>query len=107
MQKKLDFYEIRPILQTGIIPLVMFCNAAPVTRTSVVAFPSDSVFCTLVAILGLTNGYVGNLCMIHSPRRLKGNHGGQRELTSILTNSAIVLGIATGSALTCVVTRLL
>lgn len=84
-------------LTLGLVPLIMLCNAAPQTRTTRVRIAPDWAFCTLNAILSVSNGYLGNICMIHGPKRLK--FPVERETASILINSMIVIGIATGSAL--------
>ncbi len=85
-----------PAVIEGLVPVLMFCNASPLFRHTRVLFRSDAGFAAAVAALAVSSGYIGNLCGIHAPKRVKS--GPEREATAILLNMAIVLGIATGSA---------
>ena len=73
----------------------MLCDASPSTRSMPVLIRSDAAFCVLVFALAATNGYAGNLCMIHGPKRSR--RPPQREAAAILVNSFVVFGIAVGS----------
>ena len=80
----------------GLVPLLMLCNASPGTRTHLpVVFHSDLIFCLLLGTLAVTNGYIGNICLIQAPKRVSSPN--DMEASSILANSAAVLGIASGS----------
>ena len=100
------FKHYQPAVYPGLVPLIMLCNASPSTRAHLpVLFPSDLIFCSLLATLAFTNGYVGNICLIQAPKRVSAPK--DREAISILTNSATVLGIASGSFVGCLLQRTL
>ena len=65
---------------------------------------SDLAFCLLVLVLAVSNGYVGNVCMIYSPQMVK--LPAEREAVSIFMNSMNVIGIATGSTVSYFLTKL-
>lgn len=50
----------------GLIPMFLFCNGQPRHHLSVVF--GDAVFVVLVAILGFSNGYLGNLGMMYGSK---------------------------------------
>merc|ERR1712218_2494 len=82
-------------VRISFIPLFMYCNSAPDNRTLPIIFRSDAVFCILVALLGLSVGYIGNLTLIHAPKT--SDDAQSQEATSLLLTSCFVLGQATGS----------
>ena len=53
---------------SGLIPSFMLCNASPESRTLPVIIDSDIAFAIMVAVLGLTVGYIGNICLILAPK---------------------------------------
>ena len=84
---------------------MMLCNAAPSIRTLEVVFDSDWVFCSLNFALAFSNGYVGNICMIHGAKRMK--LPAEREAASTFINSMAVIGIGTGSSVTLILRKFL
>ncbi|TRY77281.1 hypothetical protein TCAL_10226 [Tigriopus californicus] len=84
------------IVRIALIPLIMFCNVSPSLRRSEVAFQSDVVYGILNAILGISNGYVGNLAMMFGPKVVKPEH---QEVTSAFLIAALVIGCGIGSVL--------
>ena len=47
------------------LPLFFFCNAQP--RSVPVFFEEDAYFITFMALFGISNGYLGSLCMMYGP----------------------------------------
>lgn len=46
----------------------MLCNASPESRTLPVIVDSDIAFALMVAVLGLSVGYIGNICLTEAPK---------------------------------------
>ena len=46
----------------------MLCNVSPDSRTLPVIIDSDVAFALMVAALGLSVGYIGNICLIEAPK---------------------------------------
>ncbi len=89
-----------------LVPLVMLCNAAPLSRSHLpVLFRKDLAFVSLVATLSISNGYLGGLCMTHSPKMQ--TRQAERSAAAVVTNLAVVAGIATGSGITGVLANLI
>ena len=88
-------YLLIQIVRLSFIPLFMYCNAAPESRSLPVIFQSDVVFCCLIVMLGLSVGYMGNLSLIHAPKT--SDMAQSQEATSLILTSFFVLGQATGS----------
>ena len=84
------------LLRIGLIPLFMLCNAAPETRHLPVVLNSDVAFCSLIALLGLSVGYMGNLSLIHGPRT--SDMAESQEAIGCILTGCFVLGQATGSS---------
>ena len=53
---------------SGLIPLFMLCNVSPESRTLPVIIDSDVAFAIMVAALGLSVGYIGNICLTEAPK---------------------------------------
>ena len=77
------------------------CLAVDITENQ---FHSDLAFCGLVLALAVSNGYIGNVCMIYSPQMVK--LPAEREAVSIFMNSMNVIGVATGSTVSYFLTKL-
>ena len=83
------------ILRISLIPMFMLCNGAPTARSLPVVFYSDTVFCLLIVCLGVSVGYLGNLCLIQAPKT--SDMAESQEATSLLLTAFFVLGQASGS----------
>jgi len=83
------------LLRTGVIPLFMFCNAKPHSRTMSLIFKSDAVFCSLLAFLGFTVGYLGNHCLTNAPKTSE--DASSQEATSLILTVFFVMSQASGS----------
>ena len=88
---------ILSLLRAGFIPLFIFCNAAPEHRTLPVIFSSDADFIVFIAIFALSNGYLGNICMLHGPKTV--NDSELQEETAMVLVACLVLGTGSGSFL--------
>jgi len=85
------------LLRTCLIPLFMFCNAKPESRKLPLLFKSDAVFCSLLAILGFTVGYLGNICLTNAPKT--SDDASSQEATSLILTAFFVFAQASGSFL--------
>ena len=56
----------------------MLCNVSPESRTLPVIIDSDVAFAVMVAALGLSAGYIGNICLTEAPKT-----SGLSELTQL------------------------
>jgi len=83
------------LLRTCLIPLFMFCNAKPHSRTLPLIFKSDAVFCSLLAMLGFTVGYLGNHCLTNAPKTSE--DASSQEATSLILTAFFVMAQASGS----------
>ena len=45
-----------------------YCNAAPKKRRTEVLIYSDAAYIVLMSVFAISNGYLGNISMIHGPR---------------------------------------
>ncbi|CAH8867965.1 unnamed protein product [Trichobilharzia szidati] len=83
------------ILRFVLIPFCMFCNAQPRERLPVL-FKHDVFPALLVIILGLTNGYLMTISMMHGPTFASpGNHESAGAALCIY----LALGLSSGVAL--------
>jgi len=79
------------------IPLFMLCNAAPSVRTIPVFFTTDADYYALMVMFSLSNGYLGNLCMMMAPKTSSVKE--EQEKIASLMVAVLVMGIGLGSAL--------
>lgn len=86
---------ILSIVRTVFIPLFLFCNASPTKRELPVLFHSDMVYILLMSALALSNGYLGNICMIHGPKVWEDSQN--QEATAMMLVAFLVLGTSIGS----------
>jgi len=87
------------------IPLFMLCNAAPDIRNLPVLFSYDADYYALMAMFSISNGYLGNLCMMLGPKT-SDNDQEQERIASMMV-AVLVLGIGIGSALSYPVVNLM
>ncbi|WVQ70358.1 uncharacterized protein L199_008585 [Kwoniella botswanensis] len=94
------------LLRTLFIPLIFLCNTT--SRTSTPVFNSDLIYFLIIILLGLTNGYIGSLCMIvaSSPELNKRIEEDERDVAGTLASFCLVTGLAIGSAASFVVASL-
>ena len=62
---------IATILRTALIPLFMFSNVSVGNRKTEIIFLSDAYYITFMIILGVSNGYIGNIAMMFGPKCVK------------------------------------
>jgi len=85
------------ILRIGLIPFFMLCNASPESRTLPVIVDSDIAFALMVAVLGLSVGYIGNICLTEAPKT--SDDPPSQEATSLALTAFFVSAQASGSTL--------
>ena len=85
------------LLRTAFVPIFMYANAKPETRTLPVLLRSDLAFCGLLALLALSVGYFGNHCLTNAPKTLE--EASSQEAASLILTATFVLGQASGSFL--------
>ena len=52
------------------IPLLMFCNVAPLNRSTQVLFDSDTAYIILMLLFGFTGGFLGNVALMLGPKKV-------------------------------------
>ena len=78
------------------IPLFMLCNAQPGHRTYLpIWIHSDVLYVILMVVFSLTNGFLGNLCMVKAPKVLE--NADDQETAAMVMVACLVLGTAIGS----------
>ncbi|CAG5132053.1 unnamed protein product [Candidula unifasciata] len=82
------------VLRIGFIPLLMLCNVQPRHLTFVL--DNDAYPIVLITLLGLTNGYLGTLCMSFGPIGVRDEH---LEGAGMMLALAMTIGLAAGSGL--------
>ncbi|WRT66915.1 uncharacterized protein IL334_003880 [Kwoniella shivajii] len=84
--------------RTLFIPLLFLCNTTP--RSSPPIFNSDLIYLLVILTLGMSNGYIGSLCMIvaSSPEFNKRIEEDERDVAGTLASFCLVAGLAIGSA---------
>ncbi|WVW83384.1 hypothetical protein I302_105403 [Kwoniella bestiolae CBS 10118] len=94
---------ILSLLRTLFIPIIFLCNTTP--RISTPIINSDLLYFLVILTLGLTNGYIGSLCMIvaSSPELNKRIEEDERDVAGTLASFCLVAGLAVGSAASFVV----
>ena len=85
------------VLRVGFIPLFLFCNAAPNSRTIPVVFAHDWMYVVFMAMFAVSNGYLGNLAMLHGPKIFE--EAEYQEAAAMVLVAFLVLGTSAGSAL--------
>ena len=82
------------ILRAAFIPLLMFCNVAPLNRETEVFFSSDMAYVSFLVIFSIAGGFLSNVCYMLAPK--KGN-GAEQEIAGLLLTTFLVLGLGVGS----------
>ena len=77
------------------IPLFMYCNAAPSQRHLPIVFHSDADYIMFMVFFSVSNGYLGNLCMILGPKTSVSSE--LQETTAMVLVACLVLGTGSGS----------
>jgi len=85
------------VARIAFIPLFLYCNAAPDSRSMPVAFDKDAVYYTLMIVFSISNGYIGNICMMMGPKTVQNDS--YQEIVASMLVSILVLGIGLGSAM--------
>lgn len=106
---KMQFDRVSFFPRLVFIPLFMFCRAAPTKRSLPVLVHSDAVYVLIMAAFALSNGYLGNICMLHGPKTSEASEesgaaeaeeaGRYQEATAMLLVACLVVGTGTGSFL--------
>ncbi|KAF8631194.1 hypothetical protein AX15_002526 [Amanita polypyramis BW_CC] len=90
------------LLRTAFVPLFLMCNVQQslnFTRTPIIN--SDALYMFILLMFGISNGYLGSMCMISAPSlehnpRLRGRE--DVDIVAIITNFSLVGGLVIGSA---------
>lgn len=85
------------ILRIGLIPLFMFSNVSVGNRSTGVIFTSDSAYIVFVILLGVSNGYVGNIAMMFGPKM--GKQKEHQETAAAAIVAVLVIGCGIGSVI--------
>ena len=91
------FLLLATLLKCGLIPLFMYSNVAVSNRNTSIVFFSDAWYITFVILLGVSNGYIGNIAMMFGPKSVKNvEHQGTAAAAIVAT---LVLGCGVGSVI--------
>ena len=82
------------IVRAAFLPLLMFCNVAPLNRATEVIFPSDVAYVCFLVIFSIAGGYLSNVCYMLAPKK---GDGAEQEIAGILLTTFLVLGLGVGS----------
>ena len=82
------------ILRTAFLPLLMFCNVAPLNRVTDVIFPSDLAYVSFLVIFSILGGFLSNVCYMLAPKK---GDGAEQEIAGLLLTTFLVLGLGVGS----------
>ncbi|KAK8869994.1 hypothetical protein IAR55_000564 [Kwoniella newhampshirensis] len=87
------------LARTLFIPLLFACNVSPRPVTSVPLINSDLLYFGIILLFGLSNGYIGSLCMIvaSSPTLNPKLEEDERDVAGTLASFCLVTGLAGGS----------
>ncbi|KAM8924601.1 equilibrative nucleoside transporter 3 [Pelodytes ibericus] len=88
------------LLRTFFIPLFMFCNYQPRKHIYLVIFQTDVYPVVFIALLGLSNGYLGTLSMVYGPKVVPKELA---EATAVMMSFFLSVGLAVGSAFSALV----
>uniref|UniRef100_A0A8C8VG24 Solute carrier family 29 member 3 n=1 Tax=Pelusios castaneus TaxID=367368 RepID=A0A8C8VG24_9SAUR len=92
------------LLRTLSLPLFMLCNYQPRTHIKMVVFNKDVYPAVFIALLGLSNGYLGTLAIIYGPKIMPKELA---EATGVVMTFYLTLGLAVGSACSILVVHLI
>ncbi|XP_071834915.1 equilibrative nucleoside transporter 1-like isoform X2 [Apostichopus japonicus] len=86
-----------------LIPLVMFCNYRPETRSLPVLIHNDYIYILIVSLMSLSNGYLKTTIMIDAPKHLSNPEWASKAAAMMVL--FLVLGIFTGLQFSIVVSH--
>jgi equilibrative nucleoside transporter 1/2/3 len=78
------------------IPLFLYCNIDS-DKPRTVIFKSDADFITFMALFAVSNGYIGNICMLHGPKSTPEKE--LQEGIALILIAGLVVGTGVGSFL--------
>ena len=84
------------IARLAFIPLFMHCNI-PGNPERKVVFRSDADFIAFMVLFSVSNGYIGNICMLNGPKGTQDRE--MKEAIAMFLIAGLVLGAGTGSFL--------
>ena len=82
------------ILRAAFLPLLMFCNVAPLNRATDVIFPSDLAYVSFLVVFSISGGFLSNVCYMLAPKK---GDGAEQEIAGLLLTTFLVLGLGVGS----------
>ncbi|WWD15728.1 hypothetical protein CI109_100150 [Kwoniella shandongensis] len=85
--------------RTLFVPLLFACNVTPRSIDSVPVINSDLAYFGIILFFGITNGYIGSLCMIvaSSPALNPKLEEDEKDVAGTLASFCLVAGLAGGS----------
>ncbi|XP_074856363.1 equilibrative nucleoside transporter 3 isoform X2 [Carettochelys insculpta] len=92
------------LLRTVSLPVFMLCNYQPRSHIKIVVFNKDVYPAVFIALLGLSNGYLGTLAIIYGPKIMPKELA---EATGVVMTFYMTLGLALGSACSILVVHLI
>jgi len=80
--------------RVSFIPLIMFCNVAPLNRSTQVLFKSDIAYVIIMVFFGFSSGYLANVSLMLGPKQVGLE---LQEAAGLMLNIASVFGLGLGS----------
>ncbi|XP_030855255.1 equilibrative nucleoside transporter 1 isoform X2 [Strongylocentrotus purpuratus] len=99
-QNHMGIVSLLVVLRLGFFPLFALCNVSPDSRNSEVIFMHDAYPIVFMFFFAVSNGYLGSLCMMYGPKYVQPEH---QETAGNMMAFFLVLGLATGSAISVLV----
>lgn len=91
------------ILRVVFIPLLLLCNAQPRHHLPVI-MNSDLYYILIIVLFGLSNGYLANITLICVPKIVDST---EQETASSMMAAFLGIGLASGSALSLIMVKVL
>ncbi len=88
---------ILSLIRVIFVPIFMLCNTSSSQRHLPVIFASDAAYIIFMTVFAISNGYLGNLCMLLGPKSF--SDGRDQELSAMVLVACLVLGTGSGSFL--------
>ena len=86
------------VSRIAFVPLFMYCNIVTEKRSERnVLFASDADFIAFMTLFAVSNGYLGNICMLNGPKSSSDKE--MQEAIALILIAGLVLGTGAGSAI--------
>ncbi|MFH4980371.1 hypothetical protein AB6A40_007080, partial [Gnathostoma spinigerum] len=91
------FLFIPVVLRIVLLPLMMFCNYRPNTRTWPIWITNEYVYIFLAIVMSFTSGYCSSLAMMYAPKTVDKS---KAPIAGMMSAFFLITGICSGVAFT-------